>query len=96
MAAGSDKPIGWQLQRLHRLRHVRLERRQRLRQGVRPWAPADQNACPGGLGGPPDRIGVYLKVKHQAFTGLVFNTIEISESSILSLEPIPVANGCKP
>jgi Flp pilus assembly protein TadG len=60
------------------------------------WSSANQNACPGSLGGPPDRIGVYLEVKHEAFTGLVFSTMTISEKSILSLEPIPAAGGCKP
>jgi TadE-like protein len=61
------------------------------------WLASTQNACSSSsLGGPPDRIGVYLKLKHDAFTGLLFNTIYISESSILSLEPVPVEGGCKP
>jgi len=61
------------------------------------WLASTQNACSSSsLGGPPDRIGVYLKLKHDAFTGLLFNTLYISESSILSLEPVPVEGGCKP
>jgi Flp pilus assembly protein TadG len=61
------------------------------------WLASTQNACSSSsLGGPPDRIGVYIQLQHHAFTGLLFNTIHISESSILSLEPVPVEGGCKP
>lgn len=60
------------------------------------WASTTQNACSLSIGGPLDRIGVYLKLKHDPFTGLVLKTIYISEASILSLEPMPVSSGCKP
>jgi Flp pilus assembly protein TadG len=61
------------------------------------WSSSTQNACSSSsLFGPPDRIGVYLKLRHNAFTGLIFNTLELSESSVLSLEPMPVEGGCKP
>jgi len=60
------------------------------------WPALDQNACStSSLSGPPDRIGVYLELKHDAFTGLVFNTVTISEASILSLEPSSFVTGCK-
>ena len=60
------------------------------------WLFSTQNACSSSsLGGPPDRIGVYLKLRHNAFTGLIFNTLEISDHSVLSLEPMPVEGGCK-
>jgi hypothetical protein len=60
------------------------------------WASSEQNACVLSSGGPPDRIGVYLKVKHNPFTGLVFsNSIYVSEASILTLEPLPVSSVCK-
>jgi len=61
------------------------------------WLFSSQNACSSStLGGPPDRIGVYLRLKHDAFTGLVFHTIYLSEASILTLEPMPLEGGCKP
>jgi Flp pilus assembly protein TadG len=60
------------------------------------WASTTQNACSLSIGGPLDRIGVYLRLKHDPFTGLVLKTIYISEASILSLEPMPVSSGCKP
>lgn len=60
------------------------------------WSADSQNACSSSsLSGPPDRIGVYLKLKHDAFTGLVFNTVTISEASIMTLEPISSLSGCK-
>jgi len=59
------------------------------------WAASSQNACTATTGGPPERIGVYLKLRHDAFTSFVFTTINISEASILTLEPMPVAGGCK-
>ena len=60
------------------------------------WPSTSQNACSLSIGGPLDRIGVYLKLKHDPFTGLVLQTIYISEASILSLEPMPASSGCKP
>jgi hypothetical protein len=60
------------------------------------WLPSSQNACSYASGGPPDRIGVHLKVKHEPFTGLVFkDSIDLAGASILSLEPLPVLVGCK-
>ena len=61
------------------------------------WPAGTQNACSSSsVGGPPDRIGVYIKLQHHAFTGLLFNTLNISEASILTLEPMPVSGGCRP
>jgi hypothetical protein len=60
------------------------------------WLPSSQNACSYTSGGPPDRIGVHLKLRHEPFTGLVFNdSIHLAGASILSLEPLPVLVGCK-
>jgi Flp pilus assembly protein TadG len=60
------------------------------------WPASSQNACSSSsVGGPPDRIGVYIQLKHDAFTGFVFTTINISEASIMTLEPMPVLTGCK-
>ena len=60
------------------------------------WPANTQNACSArGPGGPPDRIGVYLQFKHDAFTNFVFKTVTISEASVMMLEPIPVLTGCK-
>lgn len=57
------------------------------------WAATSQNACAAG---PPDRIGVYLQVRHDALTGMVFSTITIREANVLGIEPIPASNGCRP
>jgi len=59
------------------------------------WPASTQNACSSrSLGGPPDRIGVYVQLKHDSLTGLVFDTMNISESSILTLEPMPFVGAC--
>jgi len=65
--------------------------------GSNSWASTSQNACisssNGGL--PTDRIGVFLKLKHDGFTKFIFNTVNLSDASILTLEPIPFLQGCK-
>jgi len=66
-----------------------------VKTGTEDWAAGDQNACSTSTER-PDRIGVYIRLKHNAFTGLVFNTITISEASIMSLEPISFFTACKP
>jgi Flp pilus assembly protein TadG len=58
------------------------------------WKAIDQNACSSST--ERDRIGVYVELKHDAFTGLVFDTVTISEASIMSLETISFLNVCKP
>ena len=76
VAADSDKPIGRQLQRLHRLRQVRLER-QCLRQGVR-HAGLPPTRTPARVRWAARRTasGSTSRSSTQAFTGLVFNTID--------------------
>ena len=59
------------------------------------WPADTQDACSTSTER-PDRIGVYLQLKHDAFTGLVFKTVTISEASIMSLEPISFLTACKP
>jgi Flp pilus assembly protein TadG len=61
------------------------------------WPSNTQNACSSSsVAGPPDRIGVYLELRHQPFTGFVLkNAITISEASISSLEPISFQKVCK-
>jgi hypothetical protein len=59
------------------------------------WAYTTQNACSAsGPGGPPDRIGVYLQLKHYGLTTFVFTSAVISDSAMLTLEPIPLLDGC--
>ena len=59
------------------------------------WAASSQNACTTAAGGPPDRVGVYLKVKHNSITGIIGST-DIAEGAALFLEPFPALSGCKP
>ncbi|GIL35530.1 pilus assembly protein [Phycicoccus jejuensis] len=56
------------------------------------WAAINQKACSYN---PPDRIGVYLKTRHNAFTKFVFSSITIEESAVLRFEPMPQTQGCE-
>jgi hypothetical protein len=62
------------------------------------WAAASQSACGrqvDGIG--PDRVGVFIRVEHEPFTGIAFSDpIMIEESSVLNFEPLSVITGCKP
>lgn len=58
------------------------------------WASTDQNACAAGSGGPPDRVGVYMKIKHDPMTGII-RSLKLSENSVTNFEPYPVLSGCK-
>jgi len=60
------------------------------------WSADTQNACSTGYGGPPDRVGVYINLKHDGFTKFVFTTVNVSEASIMRFEPMPYVGGCKP
>jgi Flp pilus assembly protein TadG len=61
------------------------------------WPSSSQDACSSSSpGGPPDRIGVYLQLKHVAFTNFIFSSLYLSDASVLSLEPVPVLGGCEP
>ncbi len=59
------------------------------------WDAASQNACTPLAGGPPDRIGVYARVRHPALTGIIGTTM-IAEGTTMNLEPFPALSGCKP
>ena len=48
------------------------------------WAPNQQNACAGG---PPDQIGVYIKVKHTAVTRMFGGDRTLTGTTIMRLEP---------
>jgi Flp pilus assembly protein TadG len=57
------------------------------------WTSTQQNACQNDPN--RDTIGVYLKYDHPAVTGLFFNSLTLSEHTVMALEPIPTATGCK-
>ncbi len=57
------------------------------------WNAITQQACASG---PPDRVGVYMKVRHNAFTKFVFSSITIEENAVLRFEPMPQTQTCEP
>ncbi len=58
------------------------------------WTALQQNACTRASGGPPDRIGVYLKVRHNSLTGII-QPVMITEGAAMYLEPFPALSGCR-
>ncbi|MGG5258013.1 TadE/TadG family type IV pilus assembly protein [Phycicoccus avicenniae] len=60
------------------------------------WNAVDQNACAQTATTAPDRVGVYMKVRHTAFTKFVFSSITIEENAVLRFEPKPQTQTCKP
>jgi Flp pilus assembly protein TadG len=48
------------------------------------WTAAKQNACASG---PPDQIGVYIKVKHTAVTKMFGGDRDLTGTTIMRLEP---------
>jgi hypothetical protein len=66
------------------------------------WPATSQNACSSSsVGGPPDRIGVFLRLRHDWFIKLdlihsqAISEPSIAEASVAALEPMPVSGGCK-
>jgi Flp pilus assembly protein TadG len=57
------------------------------------WSSTSQHACAAGT---LDRVGVYLQLRHDALTSMVFTTVTIREANVLGFEPIPASNGCGP
>jgi len=59
-----------------------------------PWTAAERNACAGSS----DKIGVYLKVRHDLLTGLPLTAsgdrfFDLESTTIMALEPVQ-ASGC--
>lgn len=57
------------------------------------WSATNQNACLGDAN--RNGVGVYMEVKHQAFTGLIFDHLDLTSHTVMTLEPIPSTVGCK-
>jgi Flp pilus assembly protein TadG len=55
------------------------------------WDPATQNACAGTS----DAVGIYLKVDHQFITAFIAPSRELTDHTVMNLEPVPVFQGCK-
>lgn len=56
------------------------------------WAASTHDACASS---PPDRIGVYMQVRHAAITRFVFTSIDINQADVLRFEPMPRTGGCR-
>lgn len=54
------------------------------------WDSASVNACPGTE---IDAVGVYLRVRHQSVTGLLFDDIAVADYAVSRFEPIATTGG---
>jgi len=58
------------------------------------WQAASQNAC---VNDPAhDYVGVYVEYSNPGVTGLIFNSLTLSDRSVMSLEPLSNTVACKP
>lgn len=55
------------------------------------WTAAQQNACASG---PPDQIGVYIKVKHTAVTTMFGGDRNLTGNTVMRLEPYVGTQPC--
>jgi Flp pilus assembly protein TadG len=55
--------------------------------GYNNWAASSHHSCPGDAA--HDSVGVFLQLRHDAATGLFFQTWDIGEHAVMALEPDP-------
>jgi hypothetical protein len=57
------------------------------------WAHTAMKAC--GSVGHTDYLGVYVRIRHDYFTGLFGSSTAIKDFTVMRLEPLPAAQGCE-
>jgi hypothetical protein len=62
-----------------------------VRQSGTTWDPATQDACAGES----DAVGIWLKVHHHFLTGFFGADMDLTDRSVMNLEPIPILQGCR-
>lgn len=51
------------------------------------WCPTDRLARQSGVGGPPDYLGVWVRVRHDFITDFFGGSMQITDSAVMRLEP---------
>lgn len=51
------------------------------------WCPTDRLARQSGVGGPPDYLGVWIRVRHDFITNFFGGSMQITDSAVMRLEP---------
>lgn len=51
------------------------------------WCPRDRKVAQAGPGGPPDLVGVWVKIRHDYLTGLVGSSVELTNRTVMRVEP---------
>jgi len=57
------------------------------------WLASSMKAC--GAPTNTDYLGVYVRVRHDYFTGLFGSSRTLTDHTVLRLEPLPAAQGCQ-
>jgi hypothetical protein len=61
--------------------------------GAPGWLASSMKAC--GAATNTDYLGVYVRVRHDYFTGLFGSSRTLTDHTVLRLEPLPAAQGCQ-
>jgi hypothetical protein len=51
------------------------------------WCPRDRKVAQTGPGGPPDLVGVWVKIRHDYLTRMVGSSVELTNRTVMRLEP---------
>ena len=51
------------------------------------WCPTVRKSAQTGANGPPDYVGVFIRIKHPYITGLFGSSILMTKTSIIKIEP---------
>jgi hypothetical protein len=65
-----------------------------LDSGSPSWPATDQEAC--GAEDSTDYLGVYVRARHVFITGFFQDEQQLSERTVMRLEPLPFTDECKP
>lgn len=65
-----------------------------LDSGSPSWPATDQEAC--GAEDSTDYLGVYVRARHVFVTGFFQDEQQLSERTVMRLEPLPFTDECKP
>jgi Flp pilus assembly pilin Flp len=62
-----------------------------VRQSGATWDPTSQDACAGET----DAVGIWLKVHHRFLTSFFGPDMDLTDHTVMNLEPIPILQGCR-
>jgi hypothetical protein len=51
------------------------------------WCPRDRKVAQAGPNGPPDLVGVWVRLRHHYVSGLVGDSVELDSTTVMRVEP---------